>query len=100
MNSFLYLAKNKMTTTTQNIILNHQEIEHKIRRIAYQIYETFVEDQEIVVAGIASNGFVFAKKVAEELEKISPIKVMLCEVNINKQIPSAPITTSLNKEEY
>ena len=89
-----------MTTTTQNIILNHQEIEHKIRRIAYQIYETFVEDKEIVIAGIASNGFVFAKKVAEELEKISPIKVMLCEVNVNKQNPAAPITTSLSKEEY
>jgi len=85
---------------TQNIILKHQEIEHKIRRIAYQIYETFVDEQEIVLAGIASNGFVFAKKLAEELEKISPIKVLLCEVNINKQNPFAPINTSLPKEDY
>jgi pyrimidine operon attenuation protein/uracil phosphoribosyltransferase len=41
----------------QNIILTHQEIEHKIKRIAYQIYETFVDEKEIVIAGIAKNGF-------------------------------------------
>jgi pyrimidine operon attenuation protein/uracil phosphoribosyltransferase len=85
---------------SQNTILNHQEIEHKIRRIAYQIYETFVDEQEIVLAGIASNGFVFAKKLAVELERISPIKISLCEVFINKQNPNIPITTSLEKEAY
>ena len=85
---------------SQNTILNHQEIEHKIRRIAYQIYETFVDEPEIVLAGIASNGFVFAKKLAVELERISPIKISLCEVFINKQNPNIPITTSLSKESY
>ncbi len=85
---------------SQNTILNHQEIEHKIRRIAYQIYETFVDEPEIVLAGIASNGFVFAKKLAVELERISTIKISLCEVFINKQNPNIPITTSLSKESY
>jgi pyrimidine operon attenuation protein/uracil phosphoribosyltransferase len=85
---------------SQNTILNHQEIEHKIRRIAYQIYETFVDEPEIVLAGIASNGFVFAKKLAIELERISTIKISLCEVFINKQNPNIPITTSLSKESY
>ena len=32
----------------QNIILNNLEIEHKIKRIAYQIYETFVDEQSII----------------------------------------------------
>ncbi len=85
---------------SQNTILNHQEIEHKIRRIAYQIYETFVDEPEIVLAGIASNGFVFAKKLAVELERISTIKISLCEVFINKQNPNILITTSLSKENY
>ena len=85
---------------SQNTILNHQEIEHKIKRIAYQIYETFVDEQEIVLAGIATNGFVFAKKLAVELERISTIKISLCEVFINKQNPNIPITTSLAKEAY
>jgi pyrimidine operon attenuation protein / uracil phosphoribosyltransferase len=85
---------------SQNIILNNQEIKHKITRIAYQIYETFVDEEEIVIGGIASNGFVFAKKIATELENISTIKVVLCEVFINKQNVNAPITTSLSVEQY
>jgi pyrimidine operon attenuation protein/uracil phosphoribosyltransferase len=85
---------------SQNIILNNQEIEHKIKRIAYQIYETFVDEEEIVIAGIASNGFVFANKIALALEKIASLKVSLCEVHIDKQHPNAPITTSLPKEQY
>lgn len=85
---------------SQNIILNNQEIEHKIKRIAYQIYETFVDEQEIVIAGIASNGFVFAKKLALALENISSIKVSLCEVYIDKQNPNTPVTTSLPQAQY
>ena len=85
---------------SQNIILNNQEIKHKITRIAYQIYETFVDEEEIVIGGIASNGFVFAKKITAELEKISILKVVLCEVYINKQNVNAPITTSLSVDQY
>ena len=85
---------------SKNIILTNQEIEHKIKRIAYQIYETFVDEKEIVIAGIAANGFTFAKKIALALETISPIKVSLCEVQINKQNPQLPIHTSLSKEQY
>lgn len=84
----------------ENRILNHQEIEHKIKRIAYQIYETFVGEETIIIAGIATNGFVFATKIAKALETISDIKVTLCEVFIDKQNPSQPISTSISKEEY
>jgi len=84
----------------KNIILTQQEIDHKTKRIAYQIYETFPEDTEVVLAGIAKNGFLFAKKLAAEVEKISDIKVTLCEVKINKNQPLEPVTTSLTAEEY
>jgi pyrimidine operon attenuation protein / uracil phosphoribosyltransferase len=85
---------------SQNIILNHQEIEHKIRRIAYQIYETFVDEETVIVAGIADNGIVFAQKIKAALEKIAPIKVLLCEVRIDKQNPNSAVTTSLKPDEY
>ena len=85
---------------SKNIILNNQEIEHKIKRIAYQIYETFVDEEEVVIAGIASSGSIFAQKLAAALSTISTLKVSLCEVKINKQNPQLPIQTSLTKEEY
>lgn len=85
---------------SQNTILNHQEIAHKIKRIAYQIYETFVDEEEIVIAGIAANGYVFAEKIAETLQSITPIKVILCQVFIDKQNPTEPITTSISSDKY
>jgi pyrimidine operon attenuation protein/uracil phosphoribosyltransferase len=85
---------------SQNTILTHQEIEHKIKRIAYQIYETFVDEEEIVIAGIANNGFVFAKKIAAALAGIATLKIALCEVHVDKQHPELAIQTSLPKEEY
>ena len=85
---------------SKNIIMSNQEIEHTIKRIAYQIYETYVDEEEIIIAGIATNGFVFAKKIAEALNTISPLKVSLCEVHINKHQPEAAVRTSLTKEAY
>jgi pyrimidine operon attenuation protein/uracil phosphoribosyltransferase len=85
---------------SKNIILSNQEIDHTIKRIAYQIYETFVDEQEIVIAGIASNGYIFAEKLATALENISSVQVTLCEVKINKLNPELPIQTSLPKEDY
>jgi pyrimidine operon attenuation protein/uracil phosphoribosyltransferase len=83
-----------------NIILNHQQIDHKTRRIAYQIYETFADENEIVLAGIADNGFLFAKKIHEILTSISDLNVHLCEVKMDKTNPFNAITTSISKENY
>lgn len=85
---------------SKNIILNNQEIEHKILRIAYQIYETFVDEEEIVIAGIAKNGYIFAEKIAQKVNQIADLKVSLCEVYIDKQNPQNEITTSLDKKQY
>lgn len=84
----------------KNIILTQQEIDHKTRRIAYQIYETFSDEKEVVIAGIASNGYIFAQKLSAMLESISDLKVILCEVKINKQNPQDKVQTSLTPEEY
>lgn len=84
----------------KNIILTQSEIQHKTKRIAYQIYETFVDENEVVLAGIANSGYIFAQKIAYELAQISDLKILLCEVRINKNNPQSEITTSLSKEEY
>lgn len=84
----------------KNIILTREEIEHKTRRIAYQIYETFPDESEIVLAGIANSGYLFAQMIAGELKKIAPFEVTLCEVRINKENPLDAIETSLTPAEY
>ena len=84
----------------ESIILDKKKIDHKIRRIAYQIYEANVNEKEVIIAGIFENGYLFAKKLKAAVEKVSPIKVILCKVNIDKKKPTNPIQTSLKTEEY
>lgn len=85
---------------TNNVILNHDEINHKIRRIAFQIYESNVYETEVILAGIDRNGYIFAEKLKAILEDISDINVLLCKVRIDKKQPQNNIETSLTPEEY
>lgn len=87
-------------TAPKQIILSNQEINHKIRRIAYQIYESNVNETEVVLAGIDSNGYILAEKLKSNLDKISDLKTVLCNVVIDKKNPLSPITTSLDPSEY
>ncbi|HEY9184429.1 MAG TPA: phosphoribosyltransferase family protein [Salegentibacter sp.] len=82
------------------LILNHEQIQHKIKRIAYQVYESNLKEKEIVLAGISKNGYEFAQRLKSWLEEISPLKISLCEVNIDKKDPLGKITTSLEKADY
>lgn len=83
-----------------NIILNNKQIEHKIKRIAYQIYESNVEENTIILAGIAKKGFVFAKRLKEMLDQISDLETILCEVQIDKKNPLNTVSTSLSSSAY
>jgi pyrimidine operon attenuation protein/uracil phosphoribosyltransferase len=68
----------------QTLILNNLQIEQKISRIAWQIYEDNSGEAEIILAGILSSGYSVAEKIAAELNKISAIKISLISVKINK----------------
>ncbi|WP_298497336.1 phosphoribosyltransferase domain-containing protein [uncultured Algibacter sp.] len=87
-------------TVKTNVILNHNEINHKIRRIAFQIYESNVNEKEVVLAGIDKNGYVFAKKLKTVLQKISDINPVLCKVSIDKKNPWQDVKTSIPEEDY
>lgn len=87
-------------TIEKNIILTSEQIRQKTKRIAYQIYENNSDENEIVLAGISRNGFIFANEIKIQLENISSIKVILCEVFIDKKNLLSEISTSLKTEDY
>ena len=83
-----------------SIILTNEQINHTIKRIAYQILELNSNEKEIILAGITQNGFELAKKIKKVLNEISQIEIILCEVIIDKKNPLSEIKTSLKKEDY
>lgn len=87
-------------TAKTNIILNHTEINQKIRRIAFQIYENNVNETEVILAGIDRNGYILATKLKTALENISDITPILCKVSIDKKNPFEAITTSIPVNDY
>ena len=68
----------------QTLVLDSKQIEQKISRIAWQIYEDNSGEKEIILAGILSSGYTVAEKIAAALEKISPLKIQLVTIKINK----------------
>ena len=88
-----------MKTEVQTI-LDHEDIKNKIRRIAYQIYESNVDEKEIILAGIALNGYVIAERLKAILEEVSALQCTLCKVTMNKTAPRGTVETSLNASEY
>jgi pyrimidine operon attenuation protein/uracil phosphoribosyltransferase len=79
-------------------ILNHQQIQQKLNRMAWQIYEANYQETELVMAGINGNGYVLAERLATILESISTCKVILSEVVIDKKAPfNSPISVGLEE---
>lgn len=70
-----------------NLLLNALQIQQKIRRMAYQIYEKNWNVQEIVLAGIESGGYLFAQRLAKELTEISPLQVIIVKITLDKFQP-------------
>lgn len=85
----------------QHIILTHQEIQHKIKRIAYQIYEANVDEEEIIIAGIEGGGLNFAKRIEKVLTKITNAKITICNVQMDKTNPlKSGVKTSIPETAY
>ena len=87
-------------TTINNVILDDKQINHKTKRIAYQIYESNSNEQEIILAGIQGNGMIFANQIAAILKEVSELKVTLCEVFIDKKNPLNSVSTSVEAKDY
>lgn len=66
-------------------ILTDKQIQQKINRLAYQVYEENFNEKEIFVIGIAERGTILASRIAKQLEKVSTIKVHLAEIKFNKK---------------
>lgn len=65
-------------------VLNHKQVGQKITRMAFEIYERNLNSAGVVFAGITGMGMSLAKLLAEELKRISPIKVEVVEVILDK----------------
>ncbi|HNP17459.1 MAG TPA: phosphoribosyltransferase family protein [Fulvivirga sp.] len=72
----------------KSLILTHQQINQKIKRIAFEIYENNFLEKEIILAGIHQQGYSFANLLKDELGKIAPFTIKLVGITLDKQAPT------------
>ena len=72
-------------------ILGVREIDQKIKRLAWQLYENNVFEKEIIVVGISERGLILAKQLAAHIQEISKIKTQIAHLELDKD-------NSYNKE--
>ena len=74
-------------TTSTTLLLNARQIEQRINRIAYEIYEDNFDEKEIIIAGIANSGFIFAKQLEKVINHICDLKTQLVKLTLDKENP-------------
>jgi pyrimidine operon attenuation protein/uracil phosphoribosyltransferase len=70
------------------LILNQQQIQQKLDRMAYQILEDNFDEEEIIIAGILPRGNHIASRLKTILDKIAPFKSRLLTIQLDKQSSS------------
>ena len=76
----------------KHLVLNQQQIQQKIDRIAYQVLEDNFDEEEILIAGILPRGDKIAKRIKAILDEIAPFKSKLITIELDKQSTSLKAT--------
>ena len=82
-------------------ILDQLEIDQKIKRLAWQLYENNMFEEEIFCIGISDRGLFLAKQIEACLTEISEIKTRLARLDIDKRNPyNTEVILKLEPTEY
>src|SRR5690606_37829679 len=71
----------------KNHILDSETVDMKLQRMAYEIIENNLDETSIILVGIKENGSVIARNVERILKQISPLKVRLINLSLDKKNP-------------
>ena len=80
-------------------ILSAKEVQNKICRLAFEIYEGNFQEKEIALVGIEPNGAVLATLLKNEIERISPLIVHFSTIKLDKDSPLSKVNISLKVDQ-
>lgn len=84
-----------MTHSKRTLVLDHDQVQRKLRRIAHQLHEEYHMEQELYLVGIAPRGHELAQRLGGMLTQFTPLKVHTLALTIHKDAPlEHPITLS------
>lgn len=86
-----------MIAANKTLVLDHERVGRKLKRIAIQLHEENCDEKSIVLVGIAPRGSQLAKRLQQIITENSDLKVELCQLALDKQDPlGAPVKLSID----
>ena len=87
--------------TKKSKILNIQQINQKLKRLAWQVYEKNSGEKEIIVVGVSERGLILAKQLASYIEEISNLRTKISYLELDKENPyNKEVVLKLEEVEY
>lgn len=89
-----------MNGSDKTLILSSAQVDQKIKRIAFEIFENNFKEKSLVLAGIDGQGYSFAKLLVAELATISALEVSVVKVTLDKLAPrQSDVTLDVDPKE-
>jgi len=76
-------------------IVDAVALQRSIKRIAYQVYESAIDETEIVIIGVETQGKILSKLLGNSLKKISDKTVVYVNLTLDKTNPLGSIQSSV-----
>ncbi|ATZ16748.1 pyrimidine operon attenuation protein / uracil phosphoribosyltransferase [Williamsoniiplasma luminosum] len=67
----------------QKILLDYQAIQRSISRICHEIIESSKGTQNLILAGIRTNGVYLAQRISQKIQEIENVKIDVIELDIS-----------------
>ena len=75
------------TIETKNSVLDKERISRKLRRMALEVAEQNIEENQLLIAGIEGNGEIVAKCLAKDLKELAGMDTDSITIRLNKKDP-------------
>ena len=72
---------------SRNYILDKETVARKLQRMAYEIVENNLDEQQLILAGVTESGGVIARNIQQLLKQISSINTELIVISLDKKSP-------------
>jgi len=81
-------------------ILDSNQINQKILRLSWQVFEDNFSEKEIVLVGIGEQGLLIAEQAKFHLNTISKLKTTVFTIDVDRDKPFNKVITELTENDY
>ena len=81
-------------------ILDSNQINQKILRLSWQVFEDNFSEKEIVLVGIGEQGLLIAEQVKFHLNTISKLKTTVFRLDVDRDKPFNKVNTELTENDF